>query len=111
MLIVSSAGLIMVGLVNREGVDTAAAYGASMQLWNYLQMPAFAISSAVSAMVAQNVGAGLHARVNTITQGLLANETFTIVLAVRSCWPTRLCCGCSWPRQPACRLPSTCSRS
>jgi Na+-driven multidrug efflux pump len=42
MLIVSSAGLIMVGLVNREGVDTAAAYGASMQLWNYLQMPAFA---------------------------------------------------------------------
>jgi Na+-driven multidrug efflux pump len=58
MLLVSSAGLVMVGLVNREGVATAAAYGASMQLWNYLQMPAFAIASAVSAMVAQNVGGG-----------------------------------------------------
>ena len=33
--------------------DSTAAYGASMQLWNFLQMPAFAISSGVSAMVAQ----------------------------------------------------------
>jgi putative MATE family efflux protein len=83
MLLVSSAGLVMVGLVNREGVATAAAYGASMQLWNYLQMPAFAISSAVSAMVAQNVGAGLHKRVNQITwQGMWANEAFTATLAV-----------------------------
>jgi Na+-driven multidrug efflux pump len=112
MLIVSSAGLIMVGLVNREGVDTAAAYGASMQLWNYLQMPAFAISSAVSAMVAQNVGAGLHARVNTIWQGLLANETFTIVLAalilLADAPLLRLFLA---PGSHACRLPSTCSRS
>jgi putative MATE family efflux protein len=83
MLLVSSAGLVMVGLVNREGLPTAAAYGASMQLWNYLQMPAFAISSAVSAMVAQNVGAGLHKRVNQITwQGLIANEAFTLTLAL-----------------------------
>src|SRR3546814_15704693 len=67
MLIVSSAGLIMVGLVNREGLDAAAAYGASLQLWNYLQMPAMAIGSAVSAMVAQSLGAGDHSRVGTGT--------------------------------------------
>ena len=83
MLLVSSAGLVMVGLVNREGLATAAAYGASMQLWNYLQMPAFAISSAVSAMVAQNVGAGLHHRVSQITwRGIMVNEGFTATLAV-----------------------------
>lgn len=67
MLLVSSAGLIMVGLVNREGLDAAAAYGASLQLWNYLQMPALAISTAVSAMVAQSLGAGDHARVHQVT--------------------------------------------
>ncbi|MBW8783293.1 MAG: MATE family efflux transporter, partial [Novosphingobium sp.] len=58
MLVMSAAGLIMIGLVNHEGMIAAAAYGASLQLWNYLQMPAFAIGSAVSAMVAQNIGAG-----------------------------------------------------
>jgi hypothetical protein len=37
-------------------------------------MPAFAIASAVSAMVAQNVGAGLHERVSKITmRGLIVN--------------------------------------
>ncbi|NBC36769.1 MATE family efflux transporter [Novosphingobium sp. FSY-8] len=83
MLLVSSAGLIMISLVNAEGMETAAAYGASLQLWNYLQMPAFAISSAVSAMVAQNVGAGKHRRVSQITwQGLGANLALTGTLAV-----------------------------
>jgi putative MATE family efflux protein len=82
MLLVSFAGVIMVGLVNREGLDAAAAYGASLQLWNYLQMPAFALSSAVSAMVAQNVGAGHHARVGQITRiGLVANSAMTLGLA------------------------------
>lgn len=66
-LLSSAAGLVMVGFVNREGLEAAAAYGASLQLWNYIQMPAFAIGTAVSTMVAQNVGAGLHRRVDTIT--------------------------------------------
>jgi putative MATE family efflux protein len=83
MFIVSSAGLVMIGLVNREGMITTAAYGASQQLWNYLQMPAMAIASAVSAMVAQNVGAGRHDRVRQITlQGLAACTGLTFVMAV-----------------------------
>src|SRR3546814_16144473 len=40
MLVLSGSGLVMVGLVNREGLVTAAAYGATLQLWNYIQMPA-----------------------------------------------------------------------
>jgi putative MATE family efflux protein len=82
MLLVSSAQIVMIGLVNREGIDATAAYGASMQLWNYLQMPAFAISSGVSAMVAQSIGAGQHQRVSEVTRaGMLSNIAMTGVLA------------------------------
>ncbi|MCJ2188125.1 MATE family efflux transporter [Novosphingobium beihaiensis] len=82
MLLVSSAGLIMIGLVNREGLDTAAAFGASLQLWNYLQMPAFAVSTAVSAMVAQSLGAGDHTRVGQVTLvGMGANLAMSTAVA------------------------------
>eukprot|EP01031_Cornospumella_fuschlensis_P002447 gene2447-3062_t len=50
MLVISAAGIIVIGLVNREGILVSAAYGAALQLWTYLQMPAMAISAAVSAM-------------------------------------------------------------
>ena len=82
MLIVSSSGLVMIGLVNREGLNAAAAYGASMQLWNYLQMPAMAIGSAVSAMVAQAIGAGKHERVGKVTTvGLCTNLGISVAVA------------------------------
>ncbi|TCM19469.1 putative MATE family efflux protein [Novosphingobium sp. PhB165] len=82
MLLVSSAGLIMVSLVNKEGLHSAAAYGASLQLWNYLQMPAFSIGSAVSAMVAQSLGAHDHKRVGKVTGiGLVTNLAMSLVLA------------------------------
>jgi putative MATE family efflux protein len=82
MLLFSSAGLVMIGLVNREGLNASAAYGASLQLWNYLQMPAFAVSSAVSAMVAQSLGAGKHKRVGEVTRvGLTATLTMSVILA------------------------------
>lgn len=82
-LLSSAAGLIMVGLVNREGMTTTAAYGAVMQLWNYIQMPAFAVGSAVSTMVAQNVGAGQHARVGRVTaSGIWAVTAVTLFVSV-----------------------------
>jgi Na+-driven multidrug efflux pump len=71
----------MVGLVNRLGVDTAAAYAVSQQLWTYIQMPAMAIGVAVSSMVAQNIGAGRWDRVDAITRaGLLYNTIITLVV-------------------------------
>ena len=82
MLLISMSQVVVIGLVNREGLNTTAAYGASMQLWNYLQMPAFAISTAISAMVAQNIGAGHHERVDAITRvGMLTNLGMTGLLA------------------------------
>lgn len=67
MIVMSMSGLIMIGLVNREGLQVTAAYGASQQLWTYLQMPAMAMGAAVSAMAAQNVGAGRWDRISRIT--------------------------------------------
>lgn len=72
MLVVSLAALTMARLVNRYGVDTSAAYGVSMQLWGYIQMPALAVGAAVSSMAAQNIGAGLWHRVDRITLAGLA---------------------------------------
>ena len=66
ILVISLSGLLMISLVNRFGVDTSAAYGAALQIWNYIQMPAFAVGQAVSAMAAQNVGAHKWDRVNRI---------------------------------------------
>ena len=78
MLVISGAGLIMVGLVNREGLVTAAAYGATLQLWNYIQMPALAVGAAVSSMAAQNIGAGRWDRVTATTNsGIAINLAMT----------------------------------
>ena len=78
MLVMSTSGLAMMGLVNRLGVETAAAYGVSQQLWTYLQMPALAIGAAVSAMAAQNIGAGRWDRVGRITaSGVAINVAVT----------------------------------
>jgi len=59
MLVLSLSGVLMISIVNRFGVDTAAAFGAALQLWNYIQMPALAVGMAVSSMAAQNVGSEL----------------------------------------------------
>ena len=83
MLVVSTSALAMIGLVNRHGTVTTAAYGAANQLWTYIQMPAMAVGAAVSAMAAQNIGAGRWDRVDRITRaGLLMNLALTGSLLV-----------------------------
>lgn len=78
MIVISSASLVMIGLVNAEGLLTAAAYGAALQLWNYIQMPALAMGAAVSAMAAQNIGAGKLDRLRAITNsGIWINLAMT----------------------------------
>src|SRR5262249_15402508 len=78
MFVISGASLAMIGLINRQGVDVTAAYGVTLQLWTYIQMPALAIGAAVSAMAAQNIGANLWSRVDAVTRsGILANLVIT----------------------------------
>jgi putative MATE family efflux protein len=77
VVVVSSSMILMISFVDRYGSLTVAAYGACFQLWNYIQMPAFSIGSAVSSMAAQNVGAGRWDRVSRIT---LAGVIFSVLL-------------------------------
>jgi putative MATE family efflux protein len=77
MLVVSLSAVLMISLVNNFGVDTTAAFGAALQIWNYIQMPTFAVGMAVSAMAAQNVGAGKWDRVNAIAR---AGILFSVVI-------------------------------
>jgi putative MATE family efflux protein len=81
MIIMSGSALVMIGLVNREGVDTAAAYGVMNQFWSYVQMPAVAVGSAVSAMAAQNIGAGKWDRIGKVAwAGVGINVLMTAVI-------------------------------
>ncbi|MGV8940802.1 MAG: MATE family efflux transporter [Lysobacter sp.] len=68
MVMISLAMIAMITMVNQYGTLTAAAYGAALQLWTYVQMPAMAIGAACSSMAAQNVGAGRWDRVEATTR-------------------------------------------
>ena len=78
MMVLSTSMVLFLQIVNRFGSATAAAFAASMQLWNYVQMPALALGAAVSSMAAQNIGAGLWDRVGqTARYGVLFNFALT----------------------------------
>ncbi len=81
MILVSLAMLVMISMVNAYGVDTASAYGATLQLWTYVQMPAMAMGAACTSMAAQNVGAGRWDRVDgTMRVGVGFNFLLTGLL-------------------------------
>src|SRR3954471_16475515 len=83
MIVISMSALALVGMVNREGVDTTAAFGVAMQLWTYVQMPAMALGAAVSGMVSQNIGAGKWDRVGQVTRvGIVQSVLITGALIV-----------------------------
>jgi len=78
IFVISLSGVLMITLVNRFGVNTTAAFGACYQVWNYIQMSAFALGMAVSAVAAQNVGARQWARVAATARiGVLYNFLLT----------------------------------
>jgi len=77
ILVVSLSAVLMITLVNNFGVDTTAAFGAAVQLWNYVQMPTFAVGMAVSTMAAQNVGAQKWERVHAIAR---VGVVFSVVI-------------------------------
>ncbi len=75
-------GMLIISLVNRFGPDTTAAYGAVMQLWNVIIMPAVALGVAVTSMVAQNIGAARWDRVRRATHLGLAYGLFVTAVLV-----------------------------
>ena len=83
ILLMSSAAVVMISLVNRYGALTSAAYATSSIIWSYLQMPTMAIGASVSAMAAQNVGAGRWDRVAQVARsGVLSGLVVTAAIAL-----------------------------
>ena len=66
LFVVSTSMLGLTALVNRYGSQETAAFNASLQLWNYVQMPAMAIAASASSMAGQNIGAGRWDRVDRV---------------------------------------------
>ena len=67
MIVMSASAIVMITFVNGFGSATSSAFGAGLQIWNYVQMPGMAIGMAVSSMAAQNVGAKRWDRITRIT--------------------------------------------
>lgn len=86
MIVISASMIAMISLVNRFGSQTTAAFGAAMQLWNYIQMPAFAIGAAASSMAAQNVGAGRWDRVHRTAMAGIVINTLLSGAAIALIW-------------------------
>ncbi|MGH7018998.1 MAG: MATE family efflux transporter [Brevundimonas sp.] len=83
MIVMTLAAMSVLGLVNREGVLSTAAYSVAQQLWGYLQMPALAVAAGVSAMTAQAIGAGDHERARGIARsGILISLVLTLGLVM-----------------------------
>jgi putative MATE family efflux protein len=82
MVVMSGSAIVMISFVNGFGSATSSAFGAGLQIWNYVQMPAMAIGMAVSSMAAQNVGAKRWDRVARIAGvGVLYSVLVTGALA------------------------------
>ncbi len=83
MIVLSGSAIVMISLVNGFGSATSSAFGAGLQIWNYVQMPAMAIGMAVSSMAAQNVGAKRWDRVARIAgSGVIYSLLTTTGLAL-----------------------------
>jgi putative MATE family efflux protein len=79
--IVQGAYFLLLSMVNGYGSATAAAYSGAAQLWGYVQMPAIALAASMSAMAAQNIGAGRWDRVEQIAfKGCLVSGAFTLAM-------------------------------
>jgi putative MATE family efflux protein len=94
-LLIQGSYFVLLTLVNDHGATTAAAYAAAAQLWTYVQMPGIAVSNAMSAMAAINIGAGRWDRVERITRrgcllALSLNAAACLAIQVSGDAPLRL---------------------
>lgn len=78
MVIIALAELVLLGLVNAYGSDATAAYGATNQVFSYVQFPAMSIGITASILGAQAIGGGKVERLPSILKtGLAMNLVLT----------------------------------
>lgn len=88
----SASFLFLTALVNSLGVIASAAVGAVGKLNGFAILPAVAMSSSISAMAAQNIGAGEIGRAKkTMYTGMaIAAGISVVVFAAFNMWPEAL---------------------
>lgn len=80
---VSSSFLFLTAMVNSMGVNASAAVGAVGKLNGFAILPAIAMNTSVSAMSAQNIGAGrLDRAKKTCGVGMLISYIISIVIFI-----------------------------
>jgi putative MATE family efflux protein len=68
MIIVSSSFLFILSLANNFGQNVVAAFGIGNRVDQFSFLATFAVTAAISAMTAQNIGAGKFDRIPEITR-------------------------------------------
>lgn len=88
----SASFLFLTALVNSLGVIASAAVGAVGKLNGFAILPAVAMSSSISAMAAQNIGAGEieRAKKTMYTGMVIASVISIVVFAAFNIWPEAL---------------------
>ena len=83
LIVVSSSYLFILSLVNAFGPTATAAYGIGSRVDQFAFMASFAVSTAISAMTAQNIGACKNERVSEVLRwGLIMTVSIAVVFAV-----------------------------
>lgn len=83
LVVVNLSYLTVTGMLNVYGVDIATAAGIGLKINTFAAMPCWAVGSAVTAMVGQNIGAGKILRVKeTVRAGLVYVFLCTLLTVV-----------------------------
>lgn len=82
MIVIYAGMTTILSLVNTLGPDAVAGFGAAQRLDSLVLLPAVALGTAVTAMTAQNIGAGHWQRVTKISRtGVVYNLLIMLSLA------------------------------
>lgn len=75
--------LVITAIANKRGLDAAAAVGIVEKVICFIFLVPSAMLSSVSAIAAQNAGAGLHSRnKKTLKYAILISVTYSIIIAI-----------------------------
>jgi putative MATE family efflux protein len=81
-VVMSLAGMIVMGYITTYGTETIAGYSAGNTIDMYIQMPIQSLNMSVTPFAAQNVGAGKMDRVRTAAkQVVLINTGINLVIS------------------------------
>ncbi|MNC24120.1 Multidrug export protein MepA [compost metagenome] len=82
-MLVSMGYAFIIVFVNRFGASATAAFGIASRIDSLVAMPAMAVMMAVSAMTAQNIGAGkLHRMKGIMKYGILINIPVILIISL-----------------------------